>query len=1174
MSAPSGAGVIPGGPFKVNILVPMAGRGSRFANVGFVQPKPLIDVAGKPMISWVLDNVDDESVVEATFIIIILREHEEQYGIASRLKALKPRVEIVYVDAVTEGAACTALLARDLITPDVPLFIVNSDQFVEWNAGDFWRQMYAERDTSDGNILCFHVPMALNDVKWSYAKTDPATGFLTDVQEKKVISENATVGFYYWRRGDDFVTSADAMIKANIRVNGEFYVAPVYNMGVTQKRRYTLAFCPRMWGLGVPEDLTRFLTRYARPVVAARGPGSGSPASDWPLAYPRTSHPMRLIAHRGNLEGPNKAEENKPAYIRFALNAGFDVEIDAWLDDATGQWKLGHDAPEHPIDFEFLLTPGLWVHCKNGAALRVLSADPRIHCFWHDTDDYTLTSRGLPWIYPNKPLLGPRSIAVMFKGDNLPLLREDIYGICCDEVGVLRRALAAMELKRVTPAITAAAEPPASKIQLVIFDLDGVLVDSRDLHYEALNAALEEVAGARFVITRAEHESTYDGLSTNQKLRLLTMSKELPLEHHKKVWTRKQELTEDFVRKQIKPTAHITELIIRLKRAGYPVAVASNCIRSSVRNILEATGLLTYVDAVFSNEDVAHAKPEPDIYIKACRTFGLETSQALVIEDSPRGCEAAVRAGCPLVRVDGTASVRADVILRRIREVDAEPEPITVVVPLAGPCPEVWMDGPESPPSEMPSFLADVRGRSAIEWALGSIASNRVPMRFLFLVKDSHAVTFKLESLLARATGYAPTTVIRLKSDTLGALKTVLEARALLPAASPVLVFDGAHVLDWGAAGCIDDVLCARADGAVTVAASSDPRWSYVRVQGGGHASPAVLEVHEKVAVSNAACTGLYFWRRGADFLAAADATVAGGSRTRGSYFVAPAYNAAIRAGKRIEAVRVEQSWSLRSAAEVAFTADHYCGRRIRDTLEATYSEMAARQGKAVKESGFGCDPVLLGPAPDVRRCLALYAPCTPSNFRATDALAAAMKDLAAVCGGRQVLYRVLGGVEGADPVSVTDGALHFTAMQFVGFDYFNGVVPAGYRETVEATLLRHLPAFHINFTRLIVTTKSVLLAGHPTHDVNWGRARLRAALARAGLPLIEPYVNDIVHMTLVRFASPVTPDEAACIERVARACFNVELGTLSVRGFRLSSASWKMQPAELGDMGGEELLL
>ena len=159
------------------------------------------------MITWVLDNVDS-NFIDPTFILLILKEQQDANDLISQLTPLKAKMEFVIVDEVTEGAACTALLAKDLINVDTPLFIANSDQFVQWDVDSFWQdRIKANQGGIDGDVLCFHVPMEKNDTKWSYAAVSDE-GYITDLKEKVVISENATVGLYYWARGWDFIQSA------------------------------------------------------------------------------------------------------------------------------------------------------------------------------------------------------------------------------------------------------------------------------------------------------------------------------------------------------------------------------------------------------------------------------------------------------------------------------------------------------------------------------------------------------------------------------------------------------------------------------------------------------------------------------------------------------------------------------------------------------------------------------------------------------------------------------------------------------------------------------------------------------------------------------------------------------------------------------------------------------
>ncbi len=233
---------------NLNVLIPMAGEGSRFRDAGFTFPKPLIEINGKPMIQLVIENLN----INAKYIFIVRKEHQEKFNIKSVLRVLKPGCKIVEVDELTEGAACTVLLARDYIDNNNPLLLANSDQYVDWDSS---KTMYnfISKDI-DGGILTFDAVHP----KWSYARVDK-NDVVQEVAEKKVISNNATVGIYYWKKGSDFVNYADQMINKNIRVNNEFYVCPVFNEAIADKKIIKIENVKKMWGLGTPEDLNFFV---------------------------------------------------------------------------------------------------------------------------------------------------------------------------------------------------------------------------------------------------------------------------------------------------------------------------------------------------------------------------------------------------------------------------------------------------------------------------------------------------------------------------------------------------------------------------------------------------------------------------------------------------------------------------------------------------------------------------------------------------------------------------------------------------------------------------------------------------------------------------------------------------------------------------------------------------
>lgn len=234
---------------SMHVVIPMAGLGSRFSMVGYVDPKPLIRCIDRPMIQVVVENLG----FDAHFIFVAQRAHVEKYNLGHILTSIVPRCTIVCVDAVTEGPACTVLVAREQINNHHPLLIANSDQFLEYDSHAFMVQA----SQSDGCIITFHQPDA-TDRKWSYVEVDDSTKLVKRIAEKDPISAHATVGVYHWSRGDDFVRQAESMIAKNERVNGEFYVGPCYNEAIAEHKRITVHQCKKMHGLGVPADLAKF----------------------------------------------------------------------------------------------------------------------------------------------------------------------------------------------------------------------------------------------------------------------------------------------------------------------------------------------------------------------------------------------------------------------------------------------------------------------------------------------------------------------------------------------------------------------------------------------------------------------------------------------------------------------------------------------------------------------------------------------------------------------------------------------------------------------------------------------------------------------------------------------------------------------------------------------------
>ena len=239
----------------MNIVIPMAGRGSRFARIGVDVPKPLIDVLGRPMYAWATGSLPLE--LARRVIFICLDEHLRHRALAEDIRARyeRWRPEIIPLSEVTEGQACTVLKAAASIDNDEPLLIYNADTYCRTGLS---RRLLDLPPQVAGLIGVFQAP----GDKWSFARAD-ANGRVVEVAEKRRISEWASTGLYYFRRGSDFVRHARAMIGDDERINGEFYVAPVYNRLIGAGAEVYLDPAEEVWALGTPEDLQHFQEHYA-----------------------------------------------------------------------------------------------------------------------------------------------------------------------------------------------------------------------------------------------------------------------------------------------------------------------------------------------------------------------------------------------------------------------------------------------------------------------------------------------------------------------------------------------------------------------------------------------------------------------------------------------------------------------------------------------------------------------------------------------------------------------------------------------------------------------------------------------------------------------------------------------------------------------------------------------
>lgn len=248
----------------MQIIVPAAGNGNRFQEQGYTDPKPLIQVLGKPLVRWSTGGLQSND--EHRYIFLLRQSHIDEFQIDQRLGEWYSNYSVIPVKTVTEGQACTALLARDALDRDEELAIVNCDNLFSIDLVRAKRELKIDEDSRG---IVFYI--AGNNPAWSYVATNDL-GFATRVVEKEVISDKATVGCYYFTKAKHFLDAADLMIERNIRYRGEFYVSPTYNLFIEDGKKVHTWPCDFHFSLGTPEEVARFTSLFeTEPVVRVNG---------------------------------------------------------------------------------------------------------------------------------------------------------------------------------------------------------------------------------------------------------------------------------------------------------------------------------------------------------------------------------------------------------------------------------------------------------------------------------------------------------------------------------------------------------------------------------------------------------------------------------------------------------------------------------------------------------------------------------------------------------------------------------------------------------------------------------------------------------------------------------------------------------------------------------------
>lgn len=451
----------------------------------------------------------------------------------------------------------------------------------------------------------------------------------------------------------------------------------------------------------------------------------------------------------------------------------------------------------------------------------------------------------------------------------------------------------------------------------IIFDLDGVLVDAKLIHYTALNKALEEI-DVKYVIPWESHLKTYDGLKTNQKLELLTKNEGLPTKVYKQIWDRKQEITLELISK-LPNDNKLIKLFQRLKMEGYTLACCSNSIRRSVLTMLAKIGVIEYMDLVLSNEDVRQSKPHPEIYWYAMSLLGKFPKEVLIVEDSPPGLMAASVTGASILRIAHPKDLTYELICTKLKESSNLNVPIwenkkmNVLIPMAGAGSRFQKAG-----YTFPKPLIDVNGMPMIQRV---VANLNIDANYIFVVQKSHREKYHLDTMLKLFVKNFM--VIETDGITEGAACTTLLAKEFINNDQPLLMANADQLIEWNSNEFMYKMQEQQSDGCIITFTSAHPMFSFAKSDDAG----IVTEVAEKNPISNQATTGHYYWTKGSDYVKYAERMIAKNKRVNNEFYVCPVYNEAIEDGKTIRTYHIEKMWSLGTPEDLNHYLAHGVGR-------------------------------------------------------------------------------------------------------------------------------------------------------------------------------------------------------------------------------------------------------
>jgi len=448
-------------------------------------------------------------------------------------------------------------------------------------------------------------------------------------------------------------------------------------------------------------------------------------------------------------------------------------------------------------------------------------------------------------------------------------------------------------------------------IKLIIFDLDGVLVSTKNLHYESLNKALPD----KYKISYTDHIDRYDGLPTLRKLMLITKEKGLPIELYDTINNDKQKFTFELIKTTIVKDLRLIEILKHLKEDGFKIYVASNAIRETVKLLLYYSGLIEYVDYYISNQDVIHTKPNPEIYLRCMVHAGVSPNETLIVEDSPRGIEGARNSGADILIVDCPESVTYERIIKETMQCTNNTNKLklpnlNVLIPMSG-----FGKRFEDAGYTFPKPLIEVFNKPMIQLVVENLG---IESNYIYVVRKEHYDKYNLKNLLNLITPNC--TIIQVDKVTEGAACTTLLAKEFINNDNTLIIANSDQIVEWEPTDFYYKMIETKADAGILTFNSTHPKFSYVKID----ENENVTEIAEKVVLSNIATVGIYYSRKGIDYVKYAEQMISKNIRTNNEFYTAPVFQEFIKDGKKIKIFNVKKMWSIGDPESLTYFLNNY----------------------------------------------------------------------------------------------------------------------------------------------------------------------------------------------------------------------------------------------------------